>query len=214
MGVYIILRIKAVPEFWGTRALPISFNEWVGTRILLLGKFLFGLINPFKPNFNDATEVVGINDLRVILILVVFILTLVFVFRSKLKSNVSYAILITMIFLLPAADILPVPRVASAHYGYLATIGFSATMVSILKNLRGNLKKLGKIVVTLWLTIAAFVSFTSGFQFKNDLTLFEPEIRSDPNFVEAYYFLGKYYLGERNIDAAEIIFQEGLKINT
>ena len=214
MGVYIVLRMSAVPQFWGTGALPLPFNEWVGTRILLLGKFLFGLINPFKPNFSDAIEIVGIDDLRVILILLVFILTLVFIFRSKLKSSIAYAILITAILLLPSADILPVPRVASAHYGYLATIGFSVALVSILKNLRGNLKKLGKVVVTLWLTIAAFVSFTGGFQFKSDLTLFEPEIRSDPNFVEAYYFLGKYYLGERNIDAAEIIFQEGLKLDT
>ncbi len=43
----------------------------------------------------------------------------------------------------------------------------------------------------------------SGFQFKNDLTLFQVEVFTDPEFLEGHFYLGNYYLRQTKFNEAE-----------
>ena len=44
----------------------------------------------------------------------------------------------------------------------------------------------------------AYSTLVSGRQFENDYKLFNPEVTDDPYFREGYYYLGNYYLFEKN----------------
>ena len=53
-------------------------------------------------------------------------------------------------------------------------------------------------------------TFTGGPRFHDDQTLFKPEVTRDPNFLEGHYFLGNYFVGLRNYDAAKNEFETAL----
>ncbi|MBI3443639.1 hypothetical protein HY008_03130 [Candidatus Woesebacteria bacterium] len=114
------------------------------------------------------------------------------------------------IMLAPGLNIIPVPRVGTPNYGYLPVSGFAALVVLAIYKLRKQARKIALALAAVWLLIAGVATFNSGFQFKNDLTLFTDEVKADPNFIEAYYFLGNYYLQKGDLENAAINFEQAL----
>jgi len=68
-----------------------------------------------------------------------------------------------------------------------------------------------KLAVIAWLVVMATVTFAKGFQFRNDLTLFEPEVKRDPYFLEGHFYLGNYFMQKGEEDRAATEFEASLQ---
>lgn len=205
---YVILRINFVPTVWGTQAPGLSFTQNIGTTLGLLLKWILLLISPFKPNFSDAVPVLGLVNIYTVSAILALFSVLVIILRSGFTSNISKSLILILIFLAPGMNIIPVPRIGSPHYIYLPVVGFAALIVVLLVKL--NNKSL-KFIIATWLIVSAISVFKAGFQFKNDETLFKPEVEKDVNFYEGHYYLGNYYLKMQDLDNAEKEFELGVR---
>lgn len=65
----------------------------------------------------------------------------------------------------------------------------------------------------MWIIIASYSTFTGGYRFKNDLTLFKPEVARDDNFLEGHHYLGEYYLFHGFIQNASKEYERALQEN-
>ena len=206
--IYIFLRINAVPQFWSTKYPNLSLSQNIGTRLNLFLKFSLELISPLKPNFSDSTKIINLMNLQTLLTLILLTIFIYLIIKKGIKSDLGKAITIFFILILPSLNLIPVPRISSPHYLYLPVIGLAAIIMSVIPNIKNRFIL---SIVIIWLALASYSTFKSGFQFQNDLTLFTPEVEKDPNFLEAYYYLGKYHLEKGNADQAEIDFSNALK---
>jgi tetratricopeptide (TPR) repeat protein len=50
----------------------------------------------------------------------------------------------------------------------------------------------------------------AGNRFQSDLTLFAPEVKRDPRFSEAWFYVGNYYRMAGNLNAADSAYDSGL----
>lgn len=200
--LYGVMRYQAVPKLWNIPPVRLSLEEAVGTRIGLLGKFGLALISPVKPGFSDAVPVLKLRDMRVFGTGVVAAALVYLVVRRGLRDDFSKGIILTGILLAPALNIVPVPRIGSPHYLYLAVAGVVGVGVWVFRKLPW--------LVWGWIAVAAAVTFWSGFQFKNDTTYFKPEVEKDPNFAEGRYYLGNEYLAKGDFESAESEYRQGL----
>lgn len=212
MAAYAVLRMKVVPKIWGTGWGELSIVEHIATRLGLAGKWVLLLASPFKPNFSDAVRMLDLTNGYVWIVIVLLAVVGVIIWRTGVRSNLGKAMLVTLILLTPGLNIIPVPRVGSPHYGYLPALGLAGIVVVLLGKLEKG-RSLASIVLGVWLGIAAMTVFRAGFQFKNDETLFGPEVAEDQNFYEGHYYLGNYYVQKRNLDEAEREFELGLADN-
>ncbi len=207
---YLALRLKAVPGIWNISTNFQSVNQWLGTRILLMGRFLLGLFNPIFSGINDSYRLVGLNNIFVFAAIAIILGMVILVVKRGIKDDISKSLIILTILLMPALDIIPVPRVASPHYGYLPLISFAIIPLVVINKLNGKLQKLGYATVFIWILICGINTFKSGFVFKNDLTLFSTELKKDSHYPEGNFYMGNYYLNKGDLDAAKKYYENVL----
>lgn len=199
IAVYILFRTVAVPDTWHTGFANLTILEAFGTRIVVLGKILILLINPLKPALSDATQVFALTHFLPITIVLTIGIIVYVIIRSRNPALLQVFFFIT-IAIAPALNILPLPRFFSPHYGYLATVGTGAGIVLfgrwLMKKPR-PIMLLAQTVIICWIGMAIITTVTSGAQFKNDITLFQPEVARDANFREGHFYLGNYYFFEK-----------------
>lgn len=206
--IYFLLRFQAVPEVWRSKEISLPLFQTLGTRMLAFGKLLLGLFVPFKPGFSDATLIVGIFYPASLAVLFILIGVSLFLIRSRLRSQISISIfLLFLIFLTPSLNLVPLPRFYSPHYGYLAVSAFAILIVLLAEKFRGFFRFLYICIIIVWIFFASFFTLQAGRLFKNDLTLFQPEVDQDPNFLEAHYYLGYYYLSKKDLRSAKKHYQ-------
>jgi hypothetical protein len=214
MGLYLFLRFQAVPDVWRVNGYPLQWVEWIGTRMVVLGELLLQFISPLKPDLSDAVAVHAWNN-PVILVCIVMIGTcLVIIKRTGIYSAWSRTLLLFFIFLTPALGIIPVPRLGSPHYGYIALATFGAIIVLGIRLVRKKpvAARISLYVVCIfWLLTMCITTFVSGSRYRNDATVFAPEVERDPHFLEGYFYLGNYYLSNDELSLAESAYGEALR---
>ena len=188
---YAFLRFNAVPSVWNTKGITVPLSQYIGIRINLAAKWIEYALSPFKPNFTDAVPILAITNGRVLISIVLFaILTFTF-FRSGYKSKLGKTLLLIGILIAPGLDIVPVPRIGIANYGYLPVIGMAGLFVLLLEH--PKTKIWGERILIIWIAFSSVTTFLNGSHFENDKTFFEPEVQGKIYFPEAHYFLGNYY---------------------
>lgn len=207
LAVYFLLRFQAVPEVWRVTQTHLSLSETISTRLLAFGKLITQLIIPLKPSFSDATVVTSLTHPSSLAVLTVLAGIFLLMLKLGFRSQMSISIVLIATLLAPALNIVPLPRFSSPHYGYLAVGPFAAFLVLLLEKTQGLFRILCGLTLGIWIVLMSISSFQSGYQFKNDLTLFLPEVRIDPNFLEGHYYLGNYYLSKGNFKSAQTHYQ-------
>ena len=209
--LYLITRSYVVPSIWASYGESLSIDKYIATRIGLFFKMVIELINPTKPSFSDSTEILSLTNYKVFLAL----LTVIVATRSALKRGMNSEFVIsfclTLVFLAPGLNIIPVPRISSPHYAYLALPFFIWFILTGIGSVGKKFQKYFNCALYLWIFVATLVSFNSGKYFRDDLTFFSNELKYDSNFLEAHYYLGNYYLNKGDFKNAEYEYKQALE---
>lgn len=208
--LYAVLRMKAVPNVWNIDLPESSMSEYLGTRIGLVGKWFIYAISPLKPNISDAVPRLDLLDVNAVLIFVILCTVGFFIIKHGYKKDLSKVIFITMLFITPGLALVPVPRIGTPNYGYLPALGCVGGAVILWHEFKKKSKAISTLVLSIWVTLASATTFISGDQFKNDLTLFKPEVEA-AYFPEGHYFLGNYYLLAGEYELSKKEYLESLK---
>jgi tetratricopeptide (TPR) repeat protein len=210
---WVALRLHAVPELWRAASEPLPWSQALGTRLAVLGTRLLELVLPVAPPLSDATRVVGIGSPAALLTAVVAIGALLVVLRLGLRSPWSAALLFTGVALAPALNLVPLPRFSSPHYGYLASLGAGVLAVLALRTAAGSprLARALQVGFGVWLAVAAVSTFAAGPRYRDDLSLFGPEVASDPWFLEGRSHLGDALVAQQRDELAEQHYEIALE---
>jgi tetratricopeptide (TPR) repeat protein len=195
VGLYIVLRLEAVPEIWRVPAAGLPFSEWLGTRLAVLGETFVQLVYPLKPGLSDATRVRGLASVPALATAIGLIGSLAILRHVGLRSPWARVISFLAIALAPALNIVPLARFSSPHYAYFAVVGVGAAVALAFRYVGRPppVRRIAAAAVLVWMLAMAGSTFAGGFRFRNDLTLFAPEVERDPFFREGHQYLGDYF---------------------
>jgi protein O-mannosyl-transferase len=212
--VYVFMRMYAVPDIWRVGELHLPFIQRIFVQLYTIGKFLFLFPTPLLPSLSDAIPITNLAN-PYILFSLIFIPVLLFLLLSpRMPLQLRNALLLFLIMVFPVINIVPVPRLGSPHYAYSALIPFASIVLLCYETCVNRFKKIHYpmlIFGILWLITASSISFLGGFRFKNDATLFAPDVAKDEHFLEGYFYLGNYYAGQKDFNAAEHAYITALK---
>jgi protein O-mannosyl-transferase len=212
--LYFLLRSHAVPEFWRVEGLNVSLFDAIGTRLYIVGKLLLILFTPVTPSLSDAVPVVSLFHAYSLLTLCAIILSILLALKRNHAGILFITLLLLLLFLAPALNIIPVPRLGSPHYTYSALVPFSLLLVLLISSITARYsgkKYLIYAFCMVWMVTACMQTFIAGFRFKNDETLFKPEVTRDNRFSEGYFYLGNYYLANKKYSVAEQMYSTALQ---
>src|SRR3989338_8622921 len=118
-----------------------------------VSRLLFQLLLPLKPALSDATRVVSMTDFKIIPAAILFVFPVIF-FR-RLKPDFKKAFILLAVIVLPALNIIPVPRFSSPHYGYVVLPALAAFALLFRKWCLKRYKSetIGNVLVVIWLVI-------------------------------------------------------------
>ncbi len=207
---YLWWRFFFLPSLFTAAPLELPWPTAISTRLFIFGQQALWLILPLKPGLSDAVKIISLHHLFPWLIISLIILGTYQIYRSGLSSLTSQFLIFLAIALAPALNLIHLPRATSPHYSYFALIGLGVGAYLILDR-PWPPKKLIKPPAIIWLIIATWSTFTAGFLFKNDFTLFKNEVGRDPHFLEGQFYLGNYYLDQGQYSAADTAYQQILQ---
>lgn len=189
--IYIFLRRIAVPEHWHISPVELPIAEGIGTRLWALGRLGMQLISPLLLRFSDATPVISITHPVSLFVLLFVLIAVGIVWKYGVWSSIGVWLGVLAIMLVPAFNIVPLPRFSSPHYGYMASVIIAVAPLLLLRLAQRRAMKyllIGGMV--LWFLVAAYSTYTAGFRLFDDRRLFLPEVHADENFREGFSFLG------------------------
>ncbi len=205
--IYILIRSVLIPEVWRTLAVSLSLSQSIGTRFNALCALLLSVVSPLAAHFSDATLVVSLYYPGSLVFLLCVLGGIYVVYRFGLHSAWGKVIGLTAVFMLPAANILPLPRFSSPNYGYALVISLAAMAVLLTRQFHG---KAVYVLLAMWLSIAAVETMQVGPRMRNDFTLFAPEVSANNAYREGHFYLGYYFYSHQNIAAATNEFELSL----
>lgn len=193
--LYLVLHIMAVPELWHAGAANLPLGEALGTRLVVLGLRLTELVSPLLPLLSDAVHVQSVLAPVPLIVLGLVLGGAVYLYRVGPTSIEGILLLWLAVALVPALNLVPLPRFSSRHYGYFAVIP-AGWLICLWWHRSRRWKPaflLLSAMLTVWLGLATYHTLAGGLEFENDYRLFAPQVQRDPNFLEAHYYLGDYF---------------------
>jgi hypothetical protein len=217
MGIALSLRFYALQDLWRIAPKRMSWLEGLATRFAVIGRHLIDLISPVPPPISDAVAVVGIHPLPVLFAAAVCGAMAVLIRRGAINRDFTVSciamLLLLGISLVPALNVLPLIRFYSPHYAYLSVAPMAGAAILMARWTRrgGAIRTYGAYgICLLWCGAAAMSTTLAGARLKSDMALFSPEVKSDPRFLEGWFYIGNYYLAESFLDKAWEAYQAGL----
>lgn len=214
VALYLILRFAAVPEIWRVRGAGLPLSQWLGTRLAVLGESFLLLLYPLKPGLSDATRVRDLASVPALATSLGLIGAMILVGRLGRRSPWSIVVIFLAVALAPALNIVPLARFASPHYAYFAVVGLGAALALATRDvgrLSRHVRRMALAAVAVWILVMAGSTFVAGFRFRTDLTLFAPEVESDPYFREGHQYLGDHFFRTGDYAAARREYEAALR---
>lgn len=189
--VYFFVRRVAVPENWHISPVVLSMSQGIGTRLWAVGHLGVQLITPVLLGFSDATPIIPITHPISLIVLAVLLTSVWTVWKEGVGSTIGIWVLLLCITLIPAFNVVPLPRFSSPHYGYLASVIVAMIPLFLLKTTQKSRLRYMVVVGTgVWIICASYWTFRAGFRLRSDNTLFLPEVTRDTHFREGFSYLG------------------------
>lgn len=214
IGIYFIFRLRAVPELWSTHVASLTLGDALGTRLLAFGTLISRFFTVTHVPISDAVHIVTVFSYHALLVLGCLGVCIFFIWKYGVRSFLGRWIILFLLLLSPALAIVPLPRLGSPHYGYLPLALFAfllAHMISFSIKKFHSYKYFIIVALCLMFAILSWTTFSDGYRFKNDKTLFEPEVQNDPHFLEGHFYLGNWYLKQYDFSNAEQSYRNALQ---
>ncbi|OGD06319.1 hypothetical protein A3H89_02665 [Candidatus Amesbacteria bacterium RIFCSPLOWO2_02_FULL_48_11] len=202
---YLLVRWIAVGRIWPGLKINLDWSESIGTRAWVIGRQFLYLVSPVRPPLSDTTPILPIMNTGVVLVIAGLLVSVILAAKRGLNSLGTQILIFVGIALIPATNLIPLPRFNSPHYAYLAAVG-----AGMAGGIAWQRRKVFRIILTVWLAAAAVSTFRGGFLLINDLTLFEPEVRRDENYREGLFYLGDYHLKRGDYELAGRYYEKAL----
>jgi len=205
-SVYLLLRSLALPRLWQLQAPALEASEAIGTRLSALARLSSYLISPRVPPLSDATPIVRWSDPASLIVILLAGVAVVLLVRSRFPPLPTFLAGFTVVMLLPAANLLPLPRFTSPHYAYAPSAGLAFGLACLLEGLRGRSRRGARVATILaiaWLAVASLQTAGHGVRFRDDWALFEPAVVEDDRFREGHFYLGSYSFLRGDLEVAE-----------
>ena len=205
LGTVGALRSSVLNQSWrvGTEALPPVAA--VMTRAAAIGGRLHELTGAQVPSLSDAVQISGMRSVSAWGGLAFVAMLLFAAWRCRSRASVlTGAGIALLVIVLPACNLLPLPRWSSPHYWYLAPLPIGAAAWSVLGRRTSGW-------LWLWPAAAAAITFSAGDRFKDDHSLFrETEIVAA--FREGHQWRGHACWSQRppNVQCARRHFEAAL----
>lgn len=186
----------------------LSEMEIIGLYYLKLLFFPFNQsVFPDFPPFNS-------NHWKALLVSLFIMASIsIYCLSSNLKL-ISFSLIWYMTTLMPHASFIPLNDLASEHRTYLSNIGFfmavSVSLASLLFSKR-RLAFLSFILVIL--VFASMLTLKRNYAWQSEISLWEDTVKKAPGHVGSINALGFAYTKKGEMDRAQTIFQQGLKID-
>lgn len=200
--IMICIRIAVIGNAWGRSGYTLSVSDRIGTTIEGLNRMISMLVVPLLPPLSDAITIHGIAHYHT-MIFTIITGCILFIFFRFHQRNFRSLLILTIITLLPALNLIHLPRFVSPHYVFFTVIPFAGCVILLMRHISVPYKKFCMMVLFIWIIVAGFHTVLGGLRFRNDRTLFLPEVTRDQRFAEGHFYLGSYYFGNKNLQKAE-----------
>jgi tetratricopeptide (TPR) repeat protein len=174
------LRLVYAPAFRASFPL-LTWDENVGTRLAALGRGLTYLLLPFPNTICDAFPATSALGALSVLGAALLFLLLVARFPSRRP------LWLLLLALLPSLQLVPIMRWWSPHYFYIP-LALAAILVAELADRR--LRRLWPALV-LTLPLYATLSLVDARRYRDDASLWTPEVARQPACREGHFYLGE-----------------------
>jgi tetratricopeptide (TPR) repeat protein len=214
VGLYVVLRSMAVPEVWRVSPTGLPLSQAVGTRLAVLGQALARLVDPRLPGLSDATPVRSLASAPALAVALGLIGGLAVLGRVGLRSPWARVLVFLAIALTPALNIVPLARFSSPHYAYFGIAGVGAALAVAFRHIGHgphSLRRSTMAALAVWMLTMAGSTFAGGFRFRDDVTLFTPEVERDPHFLEGHQYLGDHFFFNGDYGSARLAYEAALE---
>jgi tetratricopeptide (TPR) repeat protein len=195
---------SAFAPAWSSSHAALGPGEAVGTRLSLLTASVLRLFAPFDTTICDAFPVRGLSHPMAGVGLLIGLATLALALR--LRGPFLYFVVAS----LPLLQGVPAPRFWSPHYLYLP-LAFLSLGLSRMLEARPSWRRPVTFVAVPVLLVFAGICFAQGLRFKNDRTLFEPEVAKNPSCREAHFYLGDFFRNAGELERAAEHYEAALQ---
>jgi tetratricopeptide (TPR) repeat protein len=184
----------------------VSFFQNVATSLSIMGKYLVMQIFPYPLSCYYGFPVLSVVSFHSfypwvsLLGLLLITITGLFLFlKKRILGTLVFCFLITI---LAVSNIIePLPGMFAERFAFLPSFFSIPIIVVLVYQLNKNLKLSNQIISILFITIALFFgiySFNRSLDWKNNKTLFEADVKSNPKNLKLMLDLGKIYSSESN----------------
>ncbi len=212
--LYLLIRSAVVGKLWVYHGVSLTFYKALGTRMDSLSTLLVYFFSPTVPTISDAIRITGPTFQAMILPAVATVVVLWLIIRYRSNRTVVLLIGMVLISIIPALNLVALPRFVSPHYLYFTTVTGAIAAAYVLSSIRDRINKSVVYgVLVIWASVAAYNSFRFGNRFTDDLTLFLPEVNRYPQFLEGAYYVGRHYYNHKNYHESEVYFRKSVTFN-
>ncbi len=196
-----------------------------GLRVLSMPKIIFKyvllMLWPLNLSVKHYIPISGsIFDFS-LLIPIVLLLTLVFLSIKLYKNHkiIFFSIWFFFISLLPVSNIIPIQRLMTEAYLYLASIGFVLLLGFLISKIPSldkknkNLKIISLAVFIVIIIAYSFIVIDRNKDWKDEQTLWERTVEVNPNSATAYNNLGFIYQEKGEYNKAGESFLRSIELN-
>ena len=186
----LVARWTAVGGVWPVASEPLTVAQHKATALAAIARRALDLGGFWLPSLNDAVQVAGPLDPWAWLGAAMIAACLYFALRGWLEAWQGWRLAALLVVLvLPAMNLLPLPRWSSPHYWYLAPLPLALMVARALRRLPSKLS----LARWAWPLSIALVTATGGPRLVDDVALFSPDVARAPEnrpFREGHQWLG------------------------
>ncbi len=213
---WVALRQYAVPELWRVEALGLRGLDGLWMRLQAIGLRLPELAGLGLPALSDALPKDDMAPLPIVAAVLLVIACIGAATRWGTRAPTTRALLLLAVIAAPALNIVPLPRFTSPHYWYLAPMPVAA--LAWLAGLevhrrRPQLRWAMAAAGAVWLLVMAAITAGGGPRFRNDVTLFSPEIKQDNDYLEGHFQLAETEVNAGRLEEAATRYEHILERN-
>lgn len=148
------------------------------------------------------------------------VLALYYTARFFLKNNLGFVPLAWMVlFLTPTLNILPLPNISAERYLYLpmvlpvTAVGYWIDRGFIFLAAKPRISKIAWVLLAVWIAALGVRGHARGYDFKNNETFFQAEMKVNPSSRSSAWSLGQMYFFQKKFDEARKYLEQSLSID-